>query len=212
MPQILETLVIHSSPRRTRRVVTVSGRGVRGKFPSRKSDKPLEFESVVEILMLHVLEVAPSVTSIVTQPQVFEYSDGARRRRYTPDVKIETTVETVFLEVKDDVSLTSSSQAAIRVSAAAHLLRQHGHRFHLVLRSDLVSTELQDKLALLLRMRPLRTRYRPDIDPTLWDPEHGTQPPAEVQQQWEHAKQECDALLHRIMKRDPDDLLPVSPR
>ncbi|WP_244137814.1 hypothetical protein [Burkholderia sp. BCC1644] len=172
----------------------------------------MEFESLVEVMVLHVLEVAPSVTSIATQPQVFEYSDGARRRRYTPDVKIGTTVETVFLEVKDDASLTSSSKATSRVSVAAHLLRQHGHRLHLILRSDLVATDLQDKLALLLRMRPLRTRYRPDIDPTLWDPEHGTQPQAEVQQQWENAKQECDALLHRIMKRDPDDLLPVSPR
>ncbi|RQR83569.1 hypothetical protein DID97_12215 [Burkholderia sp. Bp8977] len=160
---------------------------------------------------LRILEVAPLVESIETQPQVFEYSDGTYRRRYTPDVKIETGVGTVFLEVKDDESLTSNSQAIARLSAAARYLRQRGHRFHIVLLSDL-DNDLQHQLELLLKARPIRRRYRPNIDATLWDPENGTHLPAELQQQWEDAKRECDAFLHRIMKRDPDDLLPVSIR
>jgi len=163
-------------------------------------------------MALRFLEVAPSVTAITTQPQVFEYSDGASRRRYTPDVAIETTNGTAFLEVKDDASLASHSRAIVRLRAAARYLRQRGERFHLVLRSDLIANELQDRLQQLLAVRPMRGRYRPNIDATRWDPENGTHPPAEVQQQWESAKQECDALLHRIMKRDPDDLLPISTR
>ncbi|WP_244099047.1 Tn7 transposase TnsA N-terminal domain-containing protein [Burkholderia ambifaria] len=212
MPEIIETLVIHSPQRRRRRIVTVSGLGVRGKFPSRKSVKSAEFESLIEEMALRFLEVAPSVTAITTQPQVFEYSDGASRRRYTPDVAIETTNGTAFLEVKDDASLASHSRAIVRLRAAARYLRQRGERFHLVLRSDLIANELQDRLQQLLAVRPMRGRYRPNIDATRWDPENGTHPPAEVQQQWESAKQECDALLHRIMKRDPDDLLPISTR
>ncbi|WP_349817441.1 TnsA endonuclease N-terminal domain-containing protein [Burkholderia contaminans] len=148
------------------------------------------------------MEVAPSVKSIATQPQVFEYLDGTCRRRYTPDLKIETTVGAIFLEVKDDRSITKHSQATVRVSSAARHFRQRGVRFHLVLRSDLVSNNLQRQLELLLRARPMPGRYRPNIDSTLWDPEHGAHPPAEVQQQWESAKRECDALLQRIMKRE----------
>ncbi len=163
-------------------------------------------------MVLRFLEVAPSVKSIATQPQVFEYFDGAHRRRYTPDLKIEVDAGTVFLEVKDNKSLTKHSQAVARVSAAAKYLRQRGIRFHLVLRSDLIANDLQRRLELILKARPMPSRYRPNIDATLWDPEHGTHPSAEVQQQWEVAKRECDALLHRIMKRDPDDLLPVSIR
>jgi len=205
-------LAIEPSSRRPRRIVTVSGRGVRGIFPSRKSAKPAQYESLVEEMALRFLEVAPSVTSIATQPQVFEYSDGAYRRRYTPDVAIETTIGTAFLEVKDDASLNSHSRATVRLRAAIRHLRQRGEHFHLVLRSDFIANNLQRQLELLLNARPMRGRYRPNIDASLWDPENGTHPSTEVQQQWESAKHECDALLHRIMKRDPDDLLSASIR
>ncbi|WP_423377907.1 Tn7 transposase TnsA N-terminal domain-containing protein [Burkholderia sp. LMG 32019] len=207
-----ESSSISSPSRRPRRIVTVSGRGARGIFPSRKSAKPAQYESLNEARLLLAVEVAPSVKSIATQPQVFEYFDGAHRRRYTPDLKIEVDAGTVFLEVKDNKSLTKHSQAVARVSAAAKYLRQRGIRFHLVLRSDLIANDLQRQLELILKARPMPGRYRPNIDATLWDPEHGTHPSAEMQQQWEVAKRECDALLHRIMKRDPDDLLPVSIR
>ncbi|WP_260435110.1 TnsA endonuclease N-terminal domain-containing protein [Burkholderia cepacia] len=207
-----ESSSISSPSRRPRRIVTVSGRGARGIFPSRKSAKPTQYESLIEEMVLRFLEVAPSVKSIATQPQVFEFFDGAHRRRYTPDLKIEVDAGTVFLEVKDNKSLTKHSQAVARVSAAAKYLRQRGIRFHLVLRSDLIANDLQRQLELILKARPMPGRYRPNIDATLWDPEHGTHPSAEMQQQWEVAKRECDVLLHRIMKRDPDDLLPVSIR
>lgn len=212
MPEISPILVIPLASRQPRRIVTVSGHGVRGTFPSRKSARPAQYESLSEVMALIFLEVAPSVTVITTQPQVFEYSDGTCRRRYTPDVVIGTTNGTVFLEVKDDTSLTSHSRAIVRLRAAARYLRQRGERFHLVLRSDLIADELHDRLQQLLSARPMRGRYRPNIDATLWDPENGTHPSAEVLQQWENAKRECDALLHRIMKRDPDDLLPISTR
>ncbi|MFM0658605.1 Tn7 transposase TnsA N-terminal domain-containing protein [Paraburkholderia sediminicola] len=214
MHEIAQALVIHYSLRRPRRIVTVSGRGVRGIFPSRKSAKPAQFESLVEEMTLRLLEAAPSVRSIATQPRVFEYADGISQRRYTPDVEIEIdgADRTAFLEVKDDATFTPDSKAAARISAALPHLRQRGHRLHIVLRSDLVANDLQRQLGLLFRMRPLRARYRPDIDSSLWDPENGSTPPADVQQQWEDAKRQCDELLRRIMKRDPDDLLAVTTR
>ena len=214
MHEIAQTLLIHYSSRRPRRIVTVSGHGVRGKFPSRKSANPAQFESLVEEMALRFLEAAPLVKSLATQPQVFEYIDGTSQRRYTPDVaiQIETAEAPVFLEVKDDRTFTPNSKAAARIRAALPHLRQCGHRFHIVLRSDLLANDLQDQLALLLRMRPLRGRFRPDTDASLWDPESGTSPPADVQQQWEDAKRQCDDLLRRIMNRDPDDLLSVSTR
>nr|WP_306456889.1 TnsA endonuclease N-terminal domain-containing protein [Paraburkholderia bryophila] len=160
------------------------------------------------------MEVAPSVKSIATQPRVFEYMDGTRRRRYTPDVAIEigTANETAYLEVKDDGAFTRSSKAADRIRAAIRHFRQRGESFYIVFRADLVANNLQLQLELLFRTRPVRTRYRTDIDATLWDPESGTLPSAEIQQQWEDAKHQCDELLRRIMRRDPDELLPVSTR
>lgn len=216
MPKISQALANQPSTRQPRRIVTVSGRGVRGRFPSRKSSTRAQFESLVEEMALRFLEAAPSVKSLATQPRVFEYTDGTRRRRYTPDVEIEieseTTPETAFLEVKDDRKFTANSEAAARLRAALPHLRQRGHRLHIVFRSDLVMNDLQGQLVLLLRMRPLRGRYRPAIDASLWDPENGTLPSADIQQQWEDAKRQCDDLLSRIMNRDPDDFLSVSSR
>ncbi|MFL9890929.1 Tn7 transposase TnsA N-terminal domain-containing protein [Paraburkholderia sp. RL17-381-BIF-C] len=215
MPEISQTSANHQpSSRRTRRIVTVSGRGVRGKFPSRKSVRAAEYESRVENLALQFLEVAPSVTSIATQPRVFEYMDGPRRRRYTPDVAIEigTANGTAYLEVKDDGAFIRSSRAADRIRAAIRYLRQRGECLYIVFRADLVANNLQLRLELLFRTRPVRTRYRADIDAALWDPENGSLPPADVQEQWEDAKRQCDDLLRRIMNRDPDDLLPASSR
>lgn len=210
MPKFSQALlVIPSSPRQPRRIVTVSGRGVRGSFPSRKSEKPAQFESLNEAMALLVLEVAASVKSISTQPQVFEYLHDERPRRYTPDVKIETDRGLTFLEIKDDAALAKYSQAVFRLRVAMQHLRQHGHRFYIVLRSDLIANNLQDRLQLLLSVRPVRGRYRPGLNTALWDPEKGTSPSAEIHQKWESAKRECDDLLSRIMRRDPDDLLPA---
>ncbi|WP_260858647.1 hypothetical protein [Paraburkholderia sp. BCC1885] len=216
MPKISRALANQPSTRLPRRIVTVSGRGVRGRFPSRKSAKPAQYESFVENMVLAFLEVAAAVKSLSTQPRVFEYPDGTSQRCYTPDVEIEikseTTHETAFLEVKDDRTFTANSEAATRLRAALPHVRQCGHRLHIVFRSDLVMNDLHGKLVLLLRMRPLRGRYRPDIDTSLWDPENGTTPSADIQQQWEDAKRQCDDLLSRIMNRDPDDFLSVSSR
>lgn len=212
--EIYQTLAIHPSSRRPRRIVTPSGRGVRGIFPSRKSAKRAQFESSVEEMALRFLEVAPLVKSIATQPRVFEYTDGTRKRRYTPDVEIEigTANGTTFIEVKDDETFTPNSEDADLIRAAIRHLRQRGDRLYIVFRTDLVANDLQQQLTLLFRTRPIRARYRADIDATLWDPEKGTLPPAETQQQWEAAKRQCDDLLRQIMRRDPDDLLPISTR
>ncbi len=214
MPKTPQTVMNASPTRNPRRVVTVSGIGVRGRFPSRKSANAVHFESRVENMALLFLEVAPAVKSIATQPCVFEYMDGARRRRYTPDaaIKIGTLNQTVYIEVKDDGAFVRSAKVTDRMRAAIRHLRGRGESLNIVLRSDLVADDLQTKLELLFRARPRRTRYRSDIDATLWDPENGTSPSVEIQQQWEDAKRQCDELLGRIMKRDPDDLLPVSTR
>lgn len=212
MPKKSRIPASQSTWRRPRRIVTVSGRGVRGIFPSRKAARPAQFESLVEEMTLRFLEVAPSVKSIATQPQVFEYKDGTHRRRYTPDVAIKIGIadKATYLEVKDDEALTRSSKAADRIRAAMRHLRQLSESLHIVFRADLVANNLQPQLELLFRTRPVRTRYRADIDATLWDPENGTCPTAEILQQWEDAQRQCDELLRRIMRRDPDDVLPIS--
>lgn len=163
-------------------------------------------------MMLLVAEVAPIVKAITTQPCVFEYVDGDRMRRYTPDLALDTTVGAFYVEVKDESSLVGGSKDVERLRAALKHLKACDERLLIVLRSDLIENDLHRRLTRILRVRPIRRRHRPGIDTSLWDPEGGTTPPADIGEQWESAKRECDALLSRIMRRDPDGILPQQAR
>ena len=196
------------STRRVRKIVTPSGRRPRGAFPSRKSEIPVKYESLIEKMTLRVLEVAPSVRKFVTQPRVFEFHDASGKRRYTPDIAVTTDGYDILIEVKDD-SFSLDSESVRRLRGVVEHLRNEGLTLVFVLRSDVQQNGLQNKLELLLRDRPARGRYRDDIDTTLWDPEIGTCPTPDLQQLWESAKRECDELLQRVMRRDPDDLLRI---
>lgn len=210
-----QSSVLRSAPRKIRQIVTPSGRGVRGIFPSRKACKPAQFESRNEEMALRVLEVATQVRAIATQPKVFEFDDGVRRRRYTPDaalVTVGTESGESFIEVKDDRALAPGSDTVLRLRAVIRHLRQQGVPLYLILRSDLLSGDLQSELEVLLRLRPSRGRFRSDIEPSLWDPENHTEPDSAILQRWEAAKQRCDQLLERVMRRDPDDFLSISAR
>ncbi|WP_144022033.1 hypothetical protein [Caballeronia sordidicola] len=197
------------APRRVRRIVTRSGRGVRGIFPSRKAAKAAEFESLVEEMALRVLEVAPSITRIETQPKVFEFQYGGRERRYTPDIAAQSSAGLAYLEVKYDEAFTSDADTVSRLRGAIDQLRSEGHVLRFLLKSDLEVSNLQTEIRELLRARPPRGPYRPGIDSTLWDPERGTSPCPEMLERWKSAQRQCDDLLARVMRRDPDDLLPV---
>ncbi|MPW20153.1 hypothetical protein GCT13_25505 [Paraburkholderia sp. CNPSo 3157] len=201
-----------AQPRRVRRIVTRSGRGVRGVFPSRKAAKPAEFESLAEEMALLVLEIATSITHIETQPTVFEFCDSDASRRYTPDIATRSAVGTTYFEVKYDKALTSDGDTVARLRRAVDHLRSEGHVLRFLLESELAASHLLNEIRELLRARPPRGRYRSNIDPTLWDPERGTSPGPAMLERWQSAQRQCDELLARVMRRDPDDLLPAEQR
>ncbi|WP_250537632.1 MULTISPECIES: hypothetical protein [unclassified Caballeronia] len=201
-----------AQPRRVRRIVTRSGRGVRGVFPSRKSSKPAEFESLAEEMALLVLEIATSITHIETQPTVFEFCDSDASRRYTPDIATQSAVGTTYFEVKYDKALAPDGDTVTRLRRAVNHLRGEGHVLRFLLESELAASHLPNKIRELLRARPPRGRYRANIDPTLWDPECGTSPGPAMLERWQSAQRQCDELLARVMRRDPDDLLPAEQR
>jgi len=66
---------------------------------------------------------------------------------------------------------------------------------------------MQDELNELLRLRPRPGRYDPDQDPTAWGGLGRDVADAELLTRWHSAQQTCDALLKRVMRRDPDSLL-----
>jgi hypothetical protein len=203
------TSLTSSTPRlRVRRIVTISGRGPRGHFPSFKARGRLQFESLVEEDALRVLEVAPSAALLRTQPEVLDLSDGDEPFRYTPDVGLLWNGVPCYLEVKAD-RFAQSAKTVSRLRKVRSGMHAAGLRWRVVLEGELRAGRLQVELKELLRLRAAPRRQRDDLDHRAWDPLDGSPPDDVTATRWARAQAECDALLERVMHRDPGDLLPA---
>lgn len=193
------------SKRKVREIVTVSGRGVRGYFPSRKG-KLLKFESLGEEDVLRVFEVASVVGKLVTQPCVLELGSEHECLRYTPDVLATINGQNHFIEVKAE-NFHKDSDTVSRLRKIVKLMRSEHVSFILIVANEVRVAGLQDELKDILSKRPRPGRFDPDIDPALWDPLKRESADVELIARWDSAQKECDALIQRAMRRDPDSLL-----
>jgi hypothetical protein len=197
------------STRRVRPVVTRSGARARGFVPSLKAPECARFESNVERDMLRVLEVASLPKVIHTHPFVMALSCEPGVLHYTPDVVVEFESGGAIIEVKGGFFLSRPEQRARLAKIASHL-RREGVMFIVITESDIRIDGLQQELAELLRARPLVMHGGAGLDTAAWDPLHRPETDIEAEQRWLAAQRECDALLERVMRRDPDELLPMT--
>ncbi|RZT05354.1 hypothetical protein SAMN05216319_5354 [Duganella sp. CF402] len=203
IPAAISNIGQKLSDRKVREIVTVSGRGVRGRFPSYKG-KLLNFESLIEEDALRVLNVASVVTSLVTQPCVFAIP-GSPHLRYTPDLRATMYGRDYFVEIKP-ADFQKNSHVATRLRRVISHFKISQTPFLLILDTDLRSAGLQEELKALLRLRPAPGRYDPTLDSIQWDPRQTQTAPPALLHRWYAAQRECDALLQRVMRRDPDAL------
>lgn len=96
----------------TRNPVTPSGRGFRAKFYSRKNQRMVRCESLLEFHALFLFEFARGVRTYEEQPVTIEYSLNGRPRRYTPDFGVDWTDGRRWLvEVKPSKNLAEMRTA-----------------------------------------------------------------------------------------------------
>ena len=106
-----------------RRVVTRSGRGVRGYFPSTKAKRSIPFESLLERDAILLFEFTPAVITYREYQQREIYYDGTKPRDYYPDFLLELSNErSVLVEVKPYSEL---QRPRIKTKFAA--IAQHFH-------------------------------------------------------------------------------------
>lgn len=203
IPTAISNIGLTLTDRKVREIVTVSGRGVRGHFPSYKG-KLLKFESLIEEDALRVFNVASIVTSLVTQPCVFAIP-GSSPLRYTPDLKATIYGQNYFVEIKP-ADFQKNPHVTTRLRRVIPHFKTAQTPFLLILDTDLRPTGLQEELKALLRLRPAPGHYEPTLDSVQWDPRQTQTSPPELLRRWYAAQQECDALLQRVMRRDPDAL------
>lgn len=207
--QFMRGLQAVSSERPVRPVVTPFGRRARGHVPARKSIGKARFESLLEQNVWRVLDTASSVRSFMTHPVVLRLNKGGGGAfHYTPDavVRVGDVVhgDGVVLEVKARFFLMQDVTRQ-RTQTIARALNDSGLQYALLLDTDL-NDDFIETLNALWHQRPAMGRWGPDKDPDAWDVRGRTIPVEQTAAAWTAAKAECDALLQRVMHRDPGDV------
>jgi hypothetical protein len=191
-----------------RPIVTPSGKyRVTGNLPNLKAIGDARFDSSLERSGLLVLSSATITRWLSTHPVVLQSFGEAGSWTYTPDVvasihSAHGHEPTAFIGEFRARRWLETAKARDRVAAIADSLRRRGHAYVFLTDGDL-PTQLVDEIELLLKVRPLAHRWRTDIDPDAWDPTGTTEPDPETARRWSAAQAECNALLRRVMKRDP---------
>lgn len=206
--QIYEAIQELISDRKPRRVVTPSGRRIRGYFPSLKAEsRKVRFESGLELSVLEILEVAKTVRNVKTHPYKLRFDHGDDKRTYyTPDFEVLTANGLVLIEAKG-VPYLRDPKDVTRHQQIARGLKRSGIPFATVLSSDLAEWPHTKVVTELLKERPWpRYGTRALVDGSLpgLDLEHCTE---DFARRWAAAAKECDALLARLMKRGPDETI-----
>jgi hypothetical protein len=169
----------------------------------------------VEEDALRIFEVASCVKSMSTHPYVLKLQNVSGSGRadfyYTPDMFFVPNFLVckwtgMLVEVKGDwlMELPKARASLLRTSRA---LRNHGVPFVVITETELRPDGLQDELKELLRLRPVGARRREGIDASAWDPLGKSEGTAKEMRRWRAAQAECNALLDRVMRRDPDEFL-----
>ena len=195
------------SRRKVREIVTISGAGVRGYFPTYKGER-LKFESLVEEDTLRIKECSTLVERLITQPCVLQLAAEGKQFRYTPDTLATISGKDYFVEVKADCFRKNAKTVRRLRNIVAHM-RREGIPFILVTEGDVRANGLQEELKALLRVRPAPRRFDPDIDSCNWDPRNLSAADPDLMQRWRKAQQVCDDLIVRLIRRDPDTYLDV---
>jgi hypothetical protein len=146
------------------------------------------------------VEIASCITAFETHAPVVTLTDSSGQEfNYTPDVTAQVGRELVFFEVKPPRDSWTDS-AVTRMRRVATGMTISGAKFAIATSHD-IDESLADQIELLLRYRPPVTRGKPpEID---WS----DRLPPDLRAAWQVAQQECDALIVRLMRRDPGEVI-----
>lgn len=122
---------------KSRKVVTRSGRGFRGYFPSRKLNRMVEWESLLERDAILHFEFSHGVVDYQEQPEIIYYEQDGETRKYHPDFALRLrNDELIHIEVKPKVKLETPGLQE-RFRAIAKRYQVHPAHFRILTEDDL---------------------------------------------------------------------------
>jgi len=146
----------------SRKVITRSGRHFRGRYPSRKLGRMVEFESLIERDVILLLEFSRGVQSYQEQPVRIVYSDGQAMREYYPDFEAQLASDPrVHIEVKPSEKLHSPKIATKLQQIATHYAQHRDEHFRVITELEARQEPLHSNLKMLspLRAKPVTSLY-----------------------------------------------------
>lgn len=135
---------------RSRKVITRSGRKIRGKFPSRKLGKQVHWESPLERDAIVMFEMHPQVLSYQEQPieEIYYDSKGLPRRCY-PDFLLQGLGgQDLLVEVKRNADLNRPSVREKLELISLHF-EQQGRPYRVITETEIHRQPLRANLARL---------------------------------------------------------------
>lgn len=117
---------------KSRKVVTRSGRKFRGYFPSKKLNRMVEWESLLERDAILHFEFSRGVVEYQEQPELIFFEQEGETRRYHPDFALTLKNDAVIhLEIKP-ISKFSSSRLVERLEAITQRYTSHRVDFRIL--------------------------------------------------------------------------------
>lgn len=145
-----------------RQVITRSGRGFRGRYPSRKMGRMIEYESLIERDLILLLEFSTGVVSFQEQPERLEYFDGEKMRVYFPDFGVQLiSGQHLHLEAKPEAKLESLKTRTKYDCIAQHYANHRCEQYQVVTDTVVRREPLYSNLR---RLSGLRARPTPDLE------------------------------------------------
>lgn len=128
----------------SRKVVTRSGRGFRGYFPSKKLNRSVQFESLLERDAIKLFDTSDEVVSFREQPTIIYYYLDEIHKRYHPDFEVILKGDTVIhVEIKPSRRL-ATKELSTKFQAISHSYRFKPEHFVILTEKELRSTDKAD--------------------------------------------------------------------
>lgn len=128
----------------SRKVVTRSGRGFRGYFPSKKLNRSVQYESLLECDAIKLFEISNEVVTYREQPTIIYYYLDDIQKRYHPDFELILSGNTVVhVEVKPSRRL-AATELSTKFRAISQRYKHRPEHFVILTEIELRAARNQD--------------------------------------------------------------------
>lgn len=137
----------------TRKITNTGTRKNTGFFPSQKNERPVAFESLLELDYIYLLEFDDDVVKYTEQPLTITYTISNRSYKYTPDFLVERKNKTQLIEIKPEsklqIILNDESKFNKYKAAAQYCKSKEYSSFEIVTDNDIRNGNLLNNVKFL---------------------------------------------------------------